>query len=627
MPSTPLPVSEAPQPTERESILGLLRQSWRRMESSGIAGLVRIASGVAPRNTNPASESPFAYVVPPDPAIALIAATIIEAIGAGSMSRPEFAQALDACLHGQNGYVEAYNSCTAKGTKIGRVDADALRSAYALFEVSRAEVDGEPMAVIDGTLAQFVADANEGDEGPYRALTRGDLADMARAWCPGASKRWQDGFADALRAAAPRFETVEQLGLDELRIRNGVFDRKSLTVRPYTPHDHFIAKFAGIEFPTDEDGHVLDMPEPVIRLPDGNSWRFSSWLSEIMPDDDGKAALLDATTCLLMPQLDVQRAFVLFGMGRNGKGTWVQLVQTMVGPDASELVAHLAIEDFADEKKIPHIQGRLMNLSDESNPKGFLGDTAKIKAVATHDIVGGRPPYGQWREWRPVLGLLFCLNAPINSAEHSDALYERFVFVNFPEAFFRRENPAIKNDYMRRREVASYAAYLALVRRPRFYDASVFAGNPYVQAANAEHRSEADPTVRAWRAISDDLEGVDAIPCQMFYQLMRQWKKRYEPNGRVPGYTSREFRSSLRAAAEADGWELVPDQLATCKWLGCEAAWKLVKGYADRVEGYTTSYRPTELACWGSRPPARTRTWLVKRQVWERYQESGDTPF
>ena len=180
---------------------------------------------------------------------------------------------------------------------------------------------------------------------------------------------------------------------------------------------------------------------------------------------------------------------------------------------------------------------------------------------------------------------------------------------------------------MRRREVASYAAYLALVRRPRFYDASVFAGNPYVQAANAEHRSEADPTVRAWRAISDDLEGVDAIPCQMFYQLMRQWKKRYEPNGRVPGYTSREFRSSLRAAAEADGWELVPDQLATCKWLGCEAAWKLVKGYADRVEGYTTSYRPTELACWGSRPPARTRTWLVKRQVWERYQESGDTPF
>lgn len=67
MPSTPLPVSEAPQPTERESILGLLRQSWRRMESSGIAGLVRIASGIAPRNTDPASESPFAYVVPPRP--------------------------------------------------------------------------------------------------------------------------------------------------------------------------------------------------------------------------------------------------------------------------------------------------------------------------------------------------------------------------------------------------------------------------------------------------------------------------------------------------------------------------------------------------------------------------------
>lgn len=52
--------------------------------------------GRRPQEHQPGERKPLRLRRTPDPAIALIAATIIEAIGAGSMSRPEFAQALDA---------------------------------------------------------------------------------------------------------------------------------------------------------------------------------------------------------------------------------------------------------------------------------------------------------------------------------------------------------------------------------------------------------------------------------------------------------------------------------------------------------------------------------------------------
>ncbi|HJF44595.1 DUF5906 domain-containing protein [Thermophilibacter provencensis] len=578
------------------------------------------------------STRPDGKLLPPDVATSVVPAAILGLIGPRSIKRSEYGRLLDRVYHMPCvGYVASYNETVGNRAKISRVTRDAFRYAYALYDLALAAEDGVPVAVIDETPAQYVRDPAAGDDGPYRAIDARDFERSARRWSLGASREWVRAYTDLVVALAPHFATADALGLEEVRIRNGVYDRRTLTVRPYTPDDHFIGKFSGIEFPTDASGRVLPMTEPIVELDDGSTWCLSEWLEEIMPDPDGRRALLQLTACLLLPQLDVQRAFVLFGVGRNGKGTWVRLVMTMVGPEAERYVAHLSVEDFADEKKLPHIQGKLLNLSDESNPKGFLGDTAKIKAVISHDIVGGRPPYGLYREWQPVIALLFCLNAPISSAEHSDALYERFVFLNFPTAFFRKENPAIKDDYMCRREIASYAAYLALVEMRPFYDAKVFADNAYVARSNAEHRAEADPVLRAWEGISDDLALLEAVPCQLVYQLMRQWKKHNEPNGRMPGYTSREFRASLAKAASVDGWAVVPDQLPVARWFDEYRASGAIIAHADvRGQGIDVTYGPSELSAWlpqsHGRCPARTRCWLVKATAWNHFQKTGKAP-
>lgn len=510
------------------------------------------------------------------------------------------------------------------------IDGAAWDDARMALEAWR-HVGRDDLAIFDAVPVRYVPDCNESVDGPYERLTDKELIAMAQEWDPTLDDEGALGMVEHLKRHVADFDKqelelreAEDVKVREARayrdtylvpVRNGMYDRKTGILRPYTREDHFIGKFAGITLPTDDTGHVIMPPEPEFadeNAPNG-VWKPSEWFDEVMPDPEGRDAILMEIIACLFPRIEWRKAFLNFGLGRNGKGCINQCIETMVGPHADELVTHFSMDQFDDEKNIAEMPGKMGNYSDESNPDGFLSDASTLKAAITHDWARGRAVYKQPVQFRPKMTLLFNLNQEMNSSDKSDALFERFHTVLFLSTYFGRENPRIKAEYMLDPRVASRFAAKALLQYPELVK---FEENDYVRRGTELYRDGVDPVRQFMRTeILPELD-VDpdtgapilAVPFDFLYDAYKPWFKANVPSGKPVG--KRAFCSSVVAIAEREGW-VAPREVGT---VNAYAKRKLARWYVQgafdgiierlcKPSNRTVSrYEPADLYAWKTNP-------------------------
>lgn len=282
---------------------------------------------------------------------------------------------------------------------------------------------------------------------------------------------------DAVKALAVRIDPGAY-DPNLINVRNGMLDWRTGTLQPHDP------------------AHLSTAQVQVEWNPDAVCPTIDAWLAEVLPADvlAGDPSMLDMVIgYLCMSGNPLHKALLLLGHGRNGKGTFLRLVTTILGrQNVSAVTLHdMGISRFS----VADVFGKIANIAGDIDGS-WLESTATFKTLTGGDIVRGERKYGQPFDFEPYAVPVFSANKVFGTPDTSDGYMSRWVVIPFPNSFNGREDRTLDA------RLASEAEGL-FVRGVRGLRALMEAGNFPVTESLLEARErferESDP-VRAFLA-------------------------------------------------------------------------------------------------------------------------------
>jgi putative DNA primase/helicase len=223
-------------------------------------------------------------------------------------------------------------------------------------------------------------------------------------------------------------EPAERTAENQVACRNGILN---LRTRELLPHDPDF--FTTICLPLDYDPSA---PEPK---------RWLQFLVELWPDDEeAEETLQEICGYLLTPDTSQQKAFLIVGPKRAGKGTIIHVVTTLLGEDN---VVSVTLNSMAGEfGRWPLIDKLLAVIADAR-----LGARANSHTIAEHllSISGGdqqtinRKLQSFWTGYLSVRFLITTNELP-EIADASGTLPSRFIVLQLKESFYGKEDTKLR---------------------------------------------------------------------------------------------------------------------------------------------------------------------------------------
>ena len=321
-------------------------------------------------------------------------------------------------------------------------------------------------------------------------------------------------------------------------LANGLFDLDSKKLREFSP-DVVLTSKASVAF--NEDATTC----PVI-----DGWSVDEWIRELANNDPEVEKLFwQIIAALFRPGHAFGKAILLYSpTGSNGKGTFLELLRNLVGVDR---VATLSMSDFGKSFLPPSLLNCFAVLSDENRVGDFMRDSSKLKAWVTHDWVPIDVKYGPIVETKGRGLCVFCVNELPSSKDKSESFYRRFVAIPFLKRYVGAdENKAIKDDYVKRREVLEYVVHNALMM-----DLFNSVTEPAVcNKLLGQIREDNDPVLQFAKEFLPQFVW-DFLPRKFVYAVYRAWMHKEVPSGRP--VSSKEFHKRLEAYVDdhpSCGW-------------------------------------------------------------------------
>ena len=130
-------------------------------------------------------------------------------------------------------------------------------------------------------------------------------------------------------------------------------------------------------------------------------------------------------------------AVLLYGKGRNGKGTLIRVLKALLGDrNCSTVGLHQLVEN---RFRAATLFGKLANLAGDLDSK-WLDNTAMFKAITGGDTIQAEYKYGAAFDFTPWALPFYSINKAFGSADSSEGWVARWVVVPFPTSFLGRED-------------------------------------------------------------------------------------------------------------------------------------------------------------------------------------------
>lgn len=375
------------------------------------------------------------------------------------------------------------------------------------------------------------------DEGLYVPAER-KIRLFAREYHYTISPKDLSAVVEHVRDSAPLLTPSEDGDL--VALANGLFDLRTKELRPFSP-DIVLTSKASVAF--NEDATTC----PLI-----DGWSVDEWIRELANDDPEVEQLFwQIIAALFRPGHAFNKAVLLYSpTGSNGKGTFVELLRNLVG---AERAATLSISDFGGPFLPETLRSAFCVLSDENEVGDFLRRAGVFKAWVTHDWIRLNVKYGSMSDIKGRGLCVFCANELPSSKDKSESFYRRFVAIPFLRRYLGAdENKAIKNDYVKRREVLEYVAHKAMMM-PLF---DAFVTPAVCEDLLGEIRVENDPVLQFAEEFLPQFRW-DLLPWKFVYAMYMAWMRKEVPSGRSVSH--REFTKRLTNYVEATpvcGWTI-----------------------------------------------------------------------
>lgn len=231
-------------------------------------------------------------------------------------------------------------------------------------------------------------------------------------------------------------------------VNNGVFNRETGILEPFTPNYVFTSKIS--------TNYVHNAKQPNIK-----GWDFDKWLSEIACGDSEIITLLwQVINDAMNGNYTRKKAIFLVGDGNNGKGSFQQLLSNLIGFNN---IASLKANEFEQEFKLSVLEGKTAVIGDDV-PVGInIEDSSNFKSVVTGDSVlvnvKNKQPYRA--EFRCTV--IQSTNGMPRFKDKTGGTNRRLLIVPFKADFNGlTENTDIKEKYLKDTQVLEYVLYKAI---------------------------------------------------------------------------------------------------------------------------------------------------------------------
>ena len=401
-------------------------------------------------------------------------------------------------------------------------------------------------------LAIYDGDPSSNTYGVY-VTSSAAIRRVARKFTPDLSLLEYKELISALTDISPRVARGENKDL--IAVNNGIVNYKDKSFIAYdelTPEQRTESQYVFLsKASVDYNPHASN---PHITMPDGKVWDVESWMLEIADDADIAELLWQIIGAIIRPYVSWNKSAWLYSeRGNNGKGTLVELMRNLCGPQS---YASVPLSDFGKDFMLEPLTRANAILVDENDVGTFIDRAANLKAIITNDVITINRKHKMPVAYQFYGFMVQCLNEFPKIKDKSESFYRRQLFIPFTKSFTGVERRYIKDDYIARQDVLEYVLW-RVIHMPDYYVLS----EPYrTQTVLDEYREFNDPV----RAFYNELESEfvwDLLPFTFLYDVYKAWLEKAMPSSTPLGRNT--FMRDITTIATESGKWVCDDPRAT----------------------------------------------------------------
>ena len=204
-----------------------------------------------------------------------------------------------------------------------------------------------------------------------------------------------------------------------IAFKNGVLDLETETLLEFSPQ------------------YIITNKINVNYVPDAYNETMDNTLNKLACHDEKIRALLEEVVgyCFFRRN-ELRKAFILTGGKRNGKSTYLDLINHLLG---TENIANLDLKELGDRFKTAELFGKLANVGDDIGDE-FIANPAIFKKLVSGNPINVEKKGSDPFDFSNYSKLLFSANNIPRIKDKSGAVIDRLIIIPF-DAVFNADDP------------------------------------------------------------------------------------------------------------------------------------------------------------------------------------------
>ncbi len=219
----------------------------------------------------------------------------------------------------------------------------------------------------------------------------------------------------------------------------------------------------------------------------------------------------------LIPYVRFEKAFMLTGIGANGKSTFLNLLEAFIGSDN---VSQIPLQELDENRfKRADLFGKLVNLFADLDSRELQTSTY-FKTVVSGDAIDAERKHKDAFYFRPFARLVFSANELPRSPDKTYAYYRRWCIIPFPNCFSGSRADKSLSDKLTEPSELSGLLNRALSGLNRLFTNEDFTNSATVEDALKDYRRQ-NNTIGAFleeRCVLDPLLSIERIKIFDIYE-------------------------------------------------------------------------------------------------------------
>ncbi|MCA1800172.1 MAG: phage/plasmid primase, P4 family [Actinobacteria bacterium] len=224
--------------------------------------------------------------------------------------------------------------------------------------------------------------------------------------------------------------------INKVCVENGIINLETLEQTLHTPEEIHFTRLPVTYDPAAECPAIMKHLQAVIR------------------HEDDLPVMQEIFGWFLWKEYKPERAVMLLGSGRNGKGKTVEVMKRFLGPAN---VAGVPLQDL-DERpfSIAELHKKLANIGADL-PKNALAETGRFKNLTGGDYISADRKHQSMLHFTNYAKMVYAANKLPVTYDVSHAFFARWIIIDFPYKFYEQDEydrlSAAEKEYARVRDV------------------------------------------------------------------------------------------------------------------------------------------------------------------------------